>query len=162
MTINVTKKEFDYMTKMKWMSVAALAVFAPMLVAASIPDIITARQANFKQMGRAFKGMNDEVKLAAPSVPALQANAIILEKSAARVALGFPKGSGASSGVKTSALPAVWEKWAEYKTDANALRLAARNLRIATASGNVDTIKAAMPAVGMACKTCHQTFKAKD
>ncbi len=155
-------KEFDRVTKARWMSVTALVVIAPALLAASVPDIIAARQANFKQMGRAFKGMNDEVKLPAPSVQSLQANALIIEKSAARVALGLPRGSGTESGVKTSALPAVWEKWAEFKSDSNALKLAARKLRIATASGNVDTIKAAMPAVGLACKTCHQSFKAKD
>jgi cytochrome c556 len=146
----------------KYAALLALALAAPALLAANAAGIIEAREANFKQMGKAFKGMNDEVKLATPSVESLKANSVIIEKAAARVISGFPKGSGPESGQKTHALPAVWEKFAEFKTDANNLRIAAKTLRVAAASGNLDATKAAMPAVGAACKACHQTFKARD
>ena len=84
-------------------------------VAASPAKTIETREANFKVMGKAMKGMFDQFKTPAPDMAVIKASAAALSQAAPKVAGHFPKGSGPESGVKTHALPAIWEKPADFK-----------------------------------------------
>ena len=125
------------------MGCATLAV-GTIALAAPAGEVISARQANFKEMGKAMKASFGELKQAAPSGDAFKANANALASSAVKVAAGFPRGTGPESGAKTQALPAIWEKPDEFRADADKL------------------VKAALMQVGGACKGCHDSFRAKD
>ena len=130
--------------------------------AATAGDAISARQANFKVIGKAMKGSFDEIKQPAPSIAVLKTNADALAGAAAKVAAAFPAGTGPEAGVKTQALPAIWAKPDEFRADADKLVKAAQSYQQAASSGSVDAAKAALMQVGGTCKGCHETFRAKD
>ncbi|MDB5720105.1 MAG: cytochrome c [Alphaproteobacteria bacterium] len=131
-------------------------------LAATAGDVIKARQANYKQIGKANKAIMDELKQPAPSVAVIQANAKTLDGLVKRIPNWFPAGTGPETGVKTAALPAIWQQGAEFKKDARNMWGAANALDVAARSGDLARIRAAVPTVGASCKACHQTFRAKD
>lgn len=131
-------------------------------MAASPQQTISERQANFKVIGKSFKAMLDEGRKPAPSIAVYRANADALAKAATKVSNHFPKGTGPEAGVKTAALPAIWQKNAEFKGAAAKLVAASGKLNAAAKSGNIDATKAAVMGVGPTCKGCHDPFKAKD
>ena len=146
---------------------AALALVCGMLggttvALAAASDVISARQANFKTMGKAMKASFDELKHPAPSIEVFRASASALSGAAPKVAAAFPKGSGPESGVKTQALPAIWEKPDEFRADADKLTKAVQAYQQAATGGNLDVTKAALMQVGGACKGCHESFRLKD
>jgi cytochrome c556 len=129
--------------------------------AATPADTISARQANFKKLGRAMKGVTDQMKQSSLDVQVVQANAKIMVDVAGKVRHAFPRGTGAEAGVETAALPIIWTDNGQFNTRMNTLASATRGLQKAAATGDVAKIKAAFPAVGGACKGCHDTFKGK-
>ena len=131
-------------------------------IAATPADIVTARQANYKQIGKASKAIADQLRSPESSIATIQANAQILDSLAPKLPGWFPKGSGPESGVKTAALPAIWEKKADFRKAAATFAAAARTLRTAAARGDLAQVKTAFPAVGSSCKGCHESFKAKN
>lgn len=120
---------------------------------------ISARQNNFKQMGRAQKMLGDELKKPSPNLGVIRASANTLANLAPQVSRWFPRGTGKESGAKTGALPAIWQQTARFNGAANQFTNGARGLQRAAASGNLAQIRAALPAVGGACKGCHDPFK---
>ncbi|MEA3038551.1 MAG: Cytochrome, partial [Sphingomonadales bacterium] len=73
---------------------AALAV-APVAAAKVDPNVaIPARQMGMKQVGRTFKGINDQLRSGAPDAAALAAGAHQLADLARKVPSWFPAGSG--------------------------------------------------------------------
>jgi cytochrome c556 len=141
---------------------AAVALSGAAVVAATPGGVIAARQDNYKQIGRANKAINDELRKSAPAMAVIQANAATLDTLAPRLTSWFPRGSGPESGVKTAALPVIWQRIPEFRADAANFATAAHNLRGAAASGDVNRVRAATAALGGTCRTCHETFRAKD
>ncbi|MEY2942910.1 MAG: hypothetical protein RLY97_924 [Pseudomonadota bacterium] len=125
-------------------------------------EVIEARHANFKVMGKGFKAIRDQLMSPSGSMDIVKENAVAIDGAAVKVAGFFPKGSGAEAGVKTEALPAIWEKPTDFKAASDKLVAAAAGLKAAAASGDMANVKAAIPALGGACKGCHDSFKAKD
>ncbi len=125
-------------------------------------DTITARQANFKQMGKGMKAIGEEIKSPAPSLAAINAGAAAIDQAAGKVAGYFPPGSGPQAGVKTQALPAIWEKNDEFKADTAKLVKAAAAMQAAVGGGNIDQVKAQFASLGATCKECHENFRARD
>jgi cytochrome c556 len=140
----------------------AAGVTATAAWAATPAQTIEARQANFKQMGRAFKAINDQLKQSAPDMATIRSNAGIIVQSAGRVHSGFPRGTGPEAGVKTEALPIIWQRGRDFQSHANQLVAAARNLQRVAAGNDINAIKAAVPGLGGACKGCHDTYKGKS
>lgn len=130
--------------------------------AASPTETITARQANFKQMGKGMKAISDEVKSPMPSFDAIKASAAAIDQAAGKVEGYFPSDSGPQAGVKTGALPAIWEKNDEFKADAAKLVKAAAAMQAASNSGKIDQVKVQFTALGGTCKECHQAFRAHE
>jgi cytochrome c556 len=140
---------------------AGLATTAGAAVAwaASPAETISARQSNFKQIGRAQKAISDELKKSGPDIGVIRSNAQTLANLAPNVARWFPRGTGKEAGAKTGALPAIWQQTAQFNRSAGQLTVAARNLQRAAAGGDVAQIRAAVPPLGASCKGCHDTFK---
>ena len=125
-------------------------------------DVISARQQNYKQIGRASKAIQDELKGATPSTQVIATNAKTIAGLARHIPSWLPRGTGPEAGVKTGALPAIWERAPEFRHDAAQLVGAAKALREAAAKNDLARVTAAAPALGQACKTCHQSFRARD
>ena len=130
--------------------------------AAGMADAIKSRHSNFERMGKATKAIMNQLKQSSPSLAVIRPNAQVLATRAQLVARGFPKGSGPESGLKTEALPAIWQKPAEFEKAGDNLVAAANALVQAAASGDIARIKAAQANVGAACKGCHDQFRRKD
>lgn len=145
----------------KLAAVAALALPATAMVAlaAGPHPAFKARHDNFEAMGKAMKGSFDEMKKPAPNMTIFKANANVLASSAAKVSKYFPKGTGPEAGVKTEALPAIWEKPVEFKAAADRLVGAAKGYQAAAATGDLAKIQPALGAVGGSCKGCHDNFR---
>ena len=140
----------------------AASLVAGAALAASAGQTVAARQQNYKQIGKAFKAVNDELKKDSPSVDAIRTNARTIDQLARRVPGWFPRGSGPEAKVKTAALPVIWQKPTEFRAAAARLAAAARAFDAAAAKGDVAQIRTAAGALGGACKNCHQTFTAMD
>lgn len=129
--------------------------------AAKPADVISARQGFYKQIGKSTKALFDEQRASTPSLDTIRQNAAIIAKLAPQVPRWFPKGTGPEAGVKTDALPAIWEKPAEFRKAAADFATAANGLSIAAKGTDMAAITAATRALGGACKGCHDQFKVK-
>ena len=144
------------------LTVLALLVAAPVALAATNAEIVKARQEHYKTIGKSFKGAMDELKKPDPSVPALQGYAKAIDDLAPQVPTWFPKGTGIGEGVKTAAKPEIWSKPQDFAKAANGLKVEAAAFYALSQKGDVAGMKAELPKLGGACKSCHDQFKAKD
>jgi len=124
--------------------------------------IAKARHDHYKEIGKASKAVRDEFMKPAPDIAVIQAAARTIDTLAPQVPSWFPPGTGKDVVPKSAALPVIWQKPDEFKKDAAGLATAAHAFNLAAQSGKLDAVRAAYSALGQACKTCHETFKAKD
>lgn len=66
-----------------------------------------------------------------------------------------PQGNG-------DALPAIWEKPAEFKDEKDKFLAAVDKLNEVAQTGKLEDIKAAFGNVGASCKSCHDAFRRPD
>jgi len=67
-----------------------------------------------------------------------------------------------TKGVKSAALPAIWEKPDEFKKAAERLQSEVSKLAQVSKSGDEAAVKAQIGATGKACGGCHETFREKQ
>jgi cytochrome c556 len=141
------------------------ATFGQLLAAAPDPatvqKVVDTRVAHYKEIGKAAKGIKDELGESAPNLSSVRGNANVIEALAKQIPTWFPNGSGPQSGVKTEALPAIWRQAPLFKQRAAGLAGAAHQISAAAASGNIEATRAAAGHLGDACKACHDTFREK-
>ena len=135
-------------------SSVAVAAVAPAITAA-----ISARKANYKEIGGAFKTINDEIKSGAPDMNTVRPLARDIAARAALQLKYFPKGSGPESDVKTRAKAAIWKDLAGFTKLQNDMVTAANSLNGAASAGNVAAMTSARTALGATCKSCHDRFR---
>lgn len=158
------------MTRTKLLTIAAITACAAALIgtatlataAPGASTAITTRQANFKKMGGAMKVVKEQVGSGAPSKAAVLAAAKTIADTARLQGALFPNGSGASSGVKTDALPAIWTNRPAFDTGMKKMIAEADKLVVVANSGNADVIGAQFKALGGSCGACHKQFRADD
>lgn len=135
-----------------------LIVAAALAVGGAAPGASAARERhqNFELVGRAFKGIQDQVKKRPPNLVALRNTTAVLATLASRTKSWFPAGSRSAD-----TLPAAWTNRAELDRRADAFAAAAAGLAAAADSGDVARIQAAIRATGETCKGCHDQFRKK-
>jgi cytochrome c556 len=114
-------------------------------------------------MGGALKAITDDLKK--PKVDwdnVIIPNAQTIKDRSAYLLNWFPKGTGPETGVKTYALPAIWQKTADFERIGKAAQAEAIKLDQVANSRNQDALKAQAVALGKACKACHDDFRSKD
>jgi cytochrome c556 len=72
---------------------------------------------------------------------------------------GFPE---STKGVKSAALPAIWEKPADFKQAQDRLQSEAAKLVQVSKGGDEAVVKAQIGAVGKSCGGCHESFREKQ
>lgn len=127
----------------------------------AVQKVVDARVAHYKEIGKAAKAIKDELDQSQPNLPAVSTNARVIEALAAQIPSWFPSGTGEQPGVKTEALPIIWQQSPLFKQRAAALAAAAHGLAVAAGTGNAAATLAAANTVGGACKACHDTFRQK-
>jgi cytochrome c556 len=143
-------------------AIGATALLGSIAMAASVGDVIAARQASFKEVGKANKAINEELKKPEATIAVVRANAALLLRAGDRAFKGFPRGSGPDAGVKTTALPAIWERQADFRAGADKMIAAAKALNGAAVRGDIAQVRTASAALGQTCKSCHTSFRARD
>jgi len=123
---------------------------------------VEAREAQFKKMGKAFKTISDQLKASEPDMAAIQAAAASVPVESAGLADWFPAGTGPADGLKTEALPAIWEQPDLFAEKIANFRAASDTLATTAAGGDIAAIGEAFKNTGGTCKSCHDTFREDD
>lgn len=124
--------------------------------------IAKARHEGFEAIGKAMKGVGDELKKPAPAIATIQASAAKIHELAPTVASWFPAGSGVEVAPKSEALPAIWERPAEFQQANSKFVDEAAKFNTVALAGDVAAVGPAMKALGGTCKGCHENFRKKD
>ena len=139
---------------------AAIATVASVSVAAtSGAEAVAARQANFKQLGGAFGGINAELKKDAPDLALIRTNAAKMNALASQEPTWFPAGSGPEAGVKTAAKPEIWSDGKGFAEAIKMLQGQTAKLQQVSEGTDLDALKAQVRATGGACKNCHDQYR---
>ena len=141
---------------------AATLSVATAALALDAAAVEKARSDYFHSLGKASKGLHEDLQQGTPDLNAIKAYAANIAQIAPNLSAQFPAGSGPESGVKTESRPNIWSDGATFKKDADGLASAATALNAAAQGGNIDAISAAYGNLGQACKTCHTTFRKED
>lgn len=127
----------------------------------AVQKIVDARIAHYKEIGKANKAIRDELGQSQPDLAKVQANARVIEALAKQIPGWFPRGSGQQPGVKSEALPLIWQQLPTFKKRAAGLASAAHQTAVASSSGDPGATRAAAAGIGAACKACHDMFREK-
>ena len=75
----------------------------------------------------------------------------------------FPEGSGYEVDKKTNALPAVWERWADFESAVKALQDESAQMVTVAESGDDAAFREQVGALGRdGCSNCHDDFRYKE
>lgn len=128
---------------------------------AAVQKLVDTRVAHYKEFGKSSKAIKDELGGPNSNLAVVQTNSRVIEALAKQIPTWFPAGTGQQPGVKTEALPAIWQQTPLFKQRAAGLASAAHALTGAAASGNLAATQTAASNLGGACKACHDTFRQK-
>ena len=137
--------------------VGFLALATPLLAAPA--DVVRTRVAGLRELGAAFKSVNDGLRSSEPQTILLQQSARQIRNAANAMPGWFPRGSGPEAGVKTAAKPEIWSQAARFQAAQNAFIGQASQFQAAIGSGNVEAMRAKARALGATCKGCHDSFR---
>jgi len=140
--------------------VAVLLGVAVVAEAQNAPAQITQRQEAMKGQGAAVRTLTQMVRGEQPwNQQAARQAATTINNTAKMIPSLFPQGTGAEAGVKTAALPAIWQNKADF--DAKAKTLEEESAKLMAANDEA-AVKAQFPNVGKACGGCHENYRAKQ
>lgn len=128
-------------------------------VSRPVAEKVRARQAFYRELGTAFKAVNDELKKDAPVRVSLGYAVDQLVSLSAQQASFFPAGTGMASGAKTGAKEEIWSKPKDFKAAQDRLRADAIKLRTLFKAGDMNGFRAQAKQVGADCKSCHTAFR---
>lgn len=145
----------------KPIALIAFAATAVPLLANPAGDV-RSRIAGYRDLGAAFKAVNDGLRggNAQPAQIQQQARRIVAASQAQY--RWFPAGSGAQAGVKTAAKPEIWAQAPRFRAAQDAFAAQAAQFQRAAAGGNVDAIRSEARKLGGTCKGCHDTFRTPE
>ena len=127
--------------------------------AQSAADAIAQRQAGFKAIGAAI-GEVKKAMDAGGDLTGVAAKAAEISAFGKRMPALFPAGSGAESGVKTRALPTIWQNKSDFDANAGMLAREAEKLEAALKANDKVATAAAFTATTAQCGACHRPYRA--
>lgn len=128
--------------------------------AASLPQIVHARQEHFRMLGRTAKSLRDQFGRRRLNWAAIGSDAQALERLASELPSWFPPGSGQGHGVKTRARAVIWTNPQAFAQAAHMLLFRAQGLTQAAAHHDRRALMLNARALGHACGSCHSRFRA--
>lgn len=134
-------------------------LFGATAAVAAPADAVHARVSGLRELGAAFKSMNDMLRGDAPAPILLQQTARQISNAAAEMQGWFPAGSGSEAAVKTAARPEIWNQPAKFKAAEDAFIAQAAKLRTAADRGDLTALRTETRTLGATCKSCHDSFR---
>lgn len=165
---------------------AILLPLAGTIAGAGDAHLIDARIANFREIGTAFKQVNDELKSKRPDLVRIRESACLINDRGAEIPRWFPPGSEPATplekgwlehirgwfgfgdtlalpdAAKTRAKIEVWTEPAQFKERYSKLSLEADKLCQAAQKGEIAVITERLRSLGKACKSCHEKFREEE
>lgn len=152
------------MRRLPAMVLAALVLLSPAPGAAAqgVDGVVAARQAGFKQMGKAARDLARELRSPSPDLGLVRASTAALRRNAQVLPRWFPRESGPMTGRKTSALPAIWTDPAGFRAAVTRFSGAANAMELAGRGTDIASMRNQMKALGDTCAACHRNFRHED
>ena len=137
--------------------VAGVTLLTPIAEAQAPAQAIAVRKEAMKGNGAAARTLTQMVRGEQPwnQQAAVQA-ATAINDTAKKIPSLFPPGSGTGD---TNALPAIWEKNADFVAAAKKLEDASGAVLKAAQANDEAGVKTAFPTVGQACGGCHTPYR---
>ena len=145
-----------YQRKFLW---AGLFALLSLFICAELfaqADVIEKRQKLMKSNSAAAKAIKKGVEEKDYATVELKAKDIMGNMD--QVLDLFPKGSTSE---KSAAKPEIWEKWDEFSKKPAGVKKAAEELMKAAAAKDDSALEVKVKALGGACKSCHEPFRAE-
>jgi len=142
-----------------------LPLCLPVFVEAASPQaaLIKSRQDKLRDMGGALKAIDDELKKGSPDWDnVILPNVDTLQGRSGFLLNWFPRGSGPESGVKTYALPAIWQKSDDFTKLGKAMQVETAKFKQVAATRNARALKDESLTLGKSCKACHDNNRSPD
>jgi cytochrome c556 len=136
-------------------AVAMALVLCAGMAALAQQDPVKARQAAMKANGQALRSI-DRIIRANGDPAAVIAPANKIADIATQIPSLFPPGS---SGGKTEADPAIWQKFDDFSARAANLQNQARMLAAAAQTGDLAIVRAQFDKVVQGCSDCHRSYR---
>jgi cytochrome c556 len=145
-----------------------LMIAGGMAWAADEPVNIAKYRQNFMKANSAHLGMiasvvKGEVSLTDEIEGNAEALAEMGEMLSANLQQLFPEGTDKAAGLKTAALPAIWEKWSDFEQIAMRFQEETAKLAEVAEGGDIAAIGQQVGVLGKeGCGACHETFREKS
>lgn len=142
---------------------ASAAAFSMVAGAAVANGGVEARQELMKSIAGNTKTIGAFVKGGKGSAADVEASAAAISADAKKIGAMFGDQIHVENAgdVKTTASPAIWQKWDGFVAIANDLDSAASALSAAAATGDADAIKAGFGPMVKTCGACHKPYRVK-
>ncbi|MBV1686246.1 cytochrome c [Novosphingobium sp. G106] len=140
------------------LAAGALVIGSSALLAAP-SDVVRARITGLRELGAAFKAVNDGLRGSEMQSVLIQQSARQIRNAARDQYRWFPQGSGPQPGVKTAAKPEIWSQAARFRAAQDAFARQADVFFQAASAGSPAAIRAEARKLGANCKSCHDTFR---
>lgn len=118
-----------------------------------------ARVHGFRELGAAFKNVNDELKSGTPQVMILQLSARQIRDASRAQANWFPADSAPRPGIKTAAKPEIWSQPIPFKKAQDDFAAQAGAFYQVAATGDVAAMRKQAKTLGATCAACHRGFR---
>jgi cytochrome c556 len=129
---------------------------------ADIAAVMHARHEHYEEMGKAMKGIGDQLKAGTPSVEAIQRHAALIAGFGPQIPTWFPVGSGPETGRDTRAKAEIWSDAPTFRERAQAFEAESARFNRTAQGGEVEAIRSGVRDLGTACKNCHDRFRAPE
>ncbi|AOU96994.1 hypothetical protein BI364_02305 [Acidihalobacter yilgarnensis] len=143
-------------------SAALLMSLAGGANAADITQIVHARKAHFKTLGRNDKFLRDEMHRSHPDWHWIGVYAKQIAALSNALPTWFPAGSGKGHGVATQASREIWEKPTAFARAAQRMKISADNLTRDAAKHDLNALAFNARKLGQSCDSCHRVFRTRS
>lgn len=139
--------------------VVGAALLAASAALAAPADAVHSRVSGLRELGAAYKSLNDELRGEQPQGIIVQQAARQIANSAGQMPGWFPAGSGPEAGVKTAARREIWIQPAKFRAAQDAFIAQAAKLKAAADKGDFAGLRTETRNLGATCKSCHDGFR---
>jgi cytochrome c556 len=154
------------MNRTRVFAVSTVALFAVAAAAAPLTkpqalSIMKQRHEHMEAFGDATKAIYTNLQSPSPDLNVIRQASTAIKRQAPKIVSWFPAGTGPEAG-KTRAKAEIWQKPKDFVVKAHDFTNAANAFDVAARRGDISEIKTAFRAMGLACKACHDPYRAPE
>ena len=120
------------------------------------------RQQNFKEMGRDFKVIDDQLKERYPDFDVIQAAALRMQELGSHLPEWFEEGTGPESGFETDAKAEIWQDKGKFESVYQEFTVEMDRLVASAGLADKNAMVAQYHTAGVSCSNCHKPFRVED